>query len=194
MFCPNCGSELEEGSIFCGSCGTRVAPEAATATAVATSKALCSFKIGKMEFSIVKENIDFLGCIAAIVAFISLFLPYFTCSVDFWGMKEKESYNCFSATTSDAVLITIVVILFIAACVFGKKLLTQIFGYVNLAFVIIKAISLSGDIAEIKSQLGGYSDAIKAYPSVGFYFLLIASLVMAFSWLIKSKLLVKLKK
>lgn len=194
MFCPNCGSELEEGSIFCGSCGTRVVPEAATATVPAPSKPLCSFKIGKIDFSIIKENIDFLGCIAAIIAFISLLMPYFTCSVNFMGYKEKESFSCFSQTTGDAVLITIIVVLFIAACVFGKKLLTQIFGYINLAFVLIKAISLGGDLSKVKEELGVWGDSIKAYPNVGFYLLLIASLVMAFSWLIKSKLLVKLKK
>jgi len=25
MFCTNCGNELEEGSIFCGFCGTKLA-------------------------------------------------------------------------------------------------------------------------------------------------------------------------
>lgn len=194
MFCPNCGSELEEGSVFCGSCGTRVAPEAAATTAAAPSKPLCSFKIGNMDFSIVKENIDFMGCIAAVVAFISLFLPYVTCSVNFLGYKEKESINFFSGTTGNAIFITLAIIIFIAASVFGKKLFAQIAGYVTLAFVLITAIGLGGDISEVKSKLGGFSDAIKAYPSIGFYLLLLASLVMAFSWLIKSKLLVKLKK
>lgn len=27
MFCPNCGTELEEGALFCGECGTRVEQE-----------------------------------------------------------------------------------------------------------------------------------------------------------------------
>lgn len=196
MFCPNCGSELEEGSVFCGSCGTKINPEAATtaATAAAPGKPLCSFKIGNMDFSIVKENIDILGCAAALVAFISLFLPYLTCSVNLWGYKEKESINFFSGTTGNAVFITLAIIVFIAASVFGKKFFAQITGYVTLAFVLITAIGLGGDIAEAKNELGGFSDAIKAYPSVGFYILLLASLVMAFSWLIRSKLLVKLKK
>ena len=218
MFCPNCGSELEEGSVFCGSCGTRLAPEAAATTVAATSKPLCSFKIGNMDFSIVKENIDIMGCIAAVVAFISLFLPYLTCTIETWNGKVTKSTNFFAGTTSNAIFITLAVILFIAANVFGKKLLTQIIGYVNLAFVFITIIGIGSDIAKFKSKLFGISDSlldelsqwglgnyssslinelsdeIKVYPSVGFYILLLASLVMAFSWLIKSKLLIKLKK
>lgn len=193
MFCPNCGTELEEGSIFCGNCGTRIVSEAATTTAV-SSKPIFSFKIGKMDFSIIKENIDIFACVFAVIAFISLFLPFFTCSVNLFGMKKKESFSCFSATTSDAVIITIILLLFIASCVFNKKLLNRILGYANLGLVLIKAISLGSDLSKIKNELGDFGSAIKAYPNVGFYFLIISSVVIAFSWLIKSKLLVKLKK
>ncbi len=36
MFCPNCGTQLEDGALFCGSCGAKIAAPAQTA---ATSSA-----------------------------------------------------------------------------------------------------------------------------------------------------------
>ncbi len=103
MFCPNCGTKLEDGSLFCGNCGAKLAePTQTAATSSAASapvtpgKPLVSFKIGNMDFSIVKENIYFTGLIAAIVAFIALFLPYITCSINVFGEKAKESMNFFS--------------------------------------------------------------------------------------------------
>lgn len=110
MFCPNCGTQLEDGALFCGSCGAKIAAPAQTAATSSAASApaapgrpLVSFKIGNMDFSIVKENIYFSGLIAAVVAFIALFLPYLTCKVDFLGEKAKQSVNFFSGTTSNAV-------------------------------------------------------------------------------------------
>lgn len=201
MFCPNCGAKLEDGALFCGECGTKVAaaPQAATtaapaAQAPALSKPLVSFKIGNMDFSIVKEKIDFIGLIAAVVAFIALFLPYVTVSVNFLGQKAKESANFFTGTPSNAVFILIVILLYIAANLFGKKLPTQITAYVTLAFVIITILNIKSEASDVIDSYSYFSDAIKVYPSVGFWLMLIASLVMSFSWLIKSKLLPLIKK
>ena len=66
MFCPNCGTQLEDGALFCGSCGAKIAAPAQTAATssaayapAAPGRPLVSFKIGNMDFSIVKENIYF---------------------------------------------------------------------------------------------------------------------------------------
>lgn len=200
MFCPNCGAQLEDGALFCGNCGTKIAAPAQTAAtsttaeSVAQGKPLVSFKIGNIDFSIVKENIDFMGLIAAVAAFISLFLPYITYSVEFFGEKAKDSINFFSGTTSNSIFITIVLIVYIAANLFGKKRVSQIAAYVALAFTLITAIGVGSDISKIKDSVGYFSDAVKIYPSIGFYFEIIASLVMSLGWLIKSKLLPLIKK
>lgn len=39
MFCPNCGSEVEEGSKFCGVCGASMAEEDTSQTAGAAGTA-----------------------------------------------------------------------------------------------------------------------------------------------------------
>lgn len=194
MFCPKCGAQLEDGSVFCGNCGTKISPEDAAATAVPAEKPLVSFAVGKMNFRIVKGNIDFIGCIAAIVAFIALFLPYVTVSANIFGMKEKQSLNFFSGTTTNAVFITIVILCFLATAVFGLKRIAMSAGYATLAFVLITSINLAGDIAEVKDEYSYLGSIVKVYPGAGFYILTIASLVMAFSWLIKSKVLPLLKK
>lgn len=200
MFCPNCGAKLEDGALFCGECGTKVAaaPQAATtaapaAQAPALSKPLVSFKIGNKDFSIVKEKIDFIGLIAAAVAFIALFMPYYTVSISILGQKAKESANFFTGTSSNAIFIMIVILLYIAANLFGKKLPTQIISYVLLAFVVITIIGIKAQTADVVSDYGYYG-SIKVYPSIGFWLMLIASLVMSFSWLIKSKLLPLIRK
>lgn len=97
MFCPNCGTQLEDGALFCGSCGAKIAAPAQTAATSSAASApaapgrpLVSFKIGNMDFSIVKENIYFSGLIAAVVAFIALFLPYLTCKVDFLVRRQSS--------------------------------------------------------------------------------------------------------
>lgn len=200
MFCPNCGAKLEDGALFCGECGTKVAaaPQAATtaapaAQAPALSKPLVSFKIGNKDFSIVKEKIDFIGLIAAVVAFIALFMPYYTVSISVLGQKAKESANFFTGTPSNAVYIMIVILLYIAANLFSKKLPAQIISYVLLAFVVITIIGIKAQTADVVADYGYYG-SIKVYPSIGFWLMLIASLVMSFSWLIKSKLLPLIKK
>lgn len=196
MFCPNCGTQLEDGALFCGSCGARIAAPAQTAATSSAASApaapgrpLVSFKIGNMDFSIVKENIYFSGLIAAVVAFIALFLPYFTCKVDFFGESAKQSVNFFSGTTSNAVFITLVLLVYIAANLFGKKLFARITSYVALAFFIITLIGIKSDISDVLDGLEYFSDAIKVYPSIGFYIELIAMIVMSFGSLIKSRLL-----
>lgn len=204
MFCPNCGAKLDDDALFCGECGTKIAaPQAAATTAApasqapASSKPLVAFKIGNMDFSIVKEKIDFIGLIAAIVAFIALFLPYVTVSSNFMGMKDKASFNFFTGTTSNAIFIMIIILVYIAANLFGKKLASQISAYVLLAFVIITIIGINSEVSSIIDSYdyyGVFSDAIKVYPSIGFYLMLIASLVMSFLWLIRSKLLPLIKK
>lgn len=200
MFCPNCGAKLEDGALFCGECGTKVAaaPQAATtaapaAQAPALSKPLVSFKIGNKDFSIVKEKIDFIGLIAAVVAFIALFMPYYTVSVSILGQKAKESANFFTGTPSNAVFIMIVILLYIAANLFSRKLPSQIISYVLLAFVVITIIGIKAQTADVVADYGYYG-SIKVYPSIGFWLMLIASLVMSFSWLIKSKFLPLIKK
>lgn len=200
MFCPNCGAKLEDGALFCCECGTKVAaaPQAATtaapaAQAPALSKPLVSFKIGNKDFSIVKEKIDFIGLIAAVVAFIALFMPYYTVSISVLGQKAKESANFFTGTPSNAVFIMIVILLYIAANLFSKKLPAQIISYVLLAFVVITIIGIKAQTADVVADYGYYG-SIKVYPSIGFWLMLIASLVMSFSWLIKSKLLPLIKK
>lgn len=196
MFCPNCGTQLEDGALFCGSCGAKIAAPAQTAATssaasvpAAPGRPLVSFKIGNMDFSIVKENIYFSGLIAAVVAFIALFLPYLTCKVDFLGEKAKQSVNFFSGTTSNAVFITLVLLVYIAANLFGKKLFARITSYVALAFFIITLIGIKSDISDVLGGFEYFSDAIKVYPSIGFYIELIAMIVMSFGSLIKSKLL-----
>lgn len=196
MFCPNCGTQLEDGALFCGNCGAKIAAPAQTAaTSSAASapatpgKPLVSFKIGNMDFSIAKENIYFSGLIAAVVAFIALFLPYLTCKVEIFGEKAKQSFNFFSGTTSNAVFITIVLLVYIAANLFGKKLFARITSYVALAFFLITLIGIKSDISDVLGDFGYFSDAVKVYPSIGFYIELIAMVVMSFGSLIKSKLL-----
>ena len=180
MFCPNCGTQLEDGALFCGSCGAKIAAPAQTAATSSAASApaapgrpLVSFKIGNMDFSIVKENIYFSGLIAAVVAFIALFLPYLTCKVDFFGEKAKQSVN----------------LVYIAANLFGKKLFARITSYVALAFFIITLIGIKSDISDVLGGFEYFSDAIKVYPSIGFYIELIAMIVMSFGSLIKSRLL-----
>ena len=193
MFCPNCGAKLDDDALFCGECGTKIAaPQAAATTAApasqapASSKPLVAFKIGNMNFSIVKEKIDFIGLIAAVVAFIALFMPYFTVSA-------KQSFNFFSGSGSNAVFLLIVILVYIAANLFGMKRFAQVAAYALLAFVLITIISIKGSIADVTGY-SSYGISAKAYPSIGFYLLLLSSLVMSFSWLIKSKLLPLIKK
>lgn len=198
MFCPNCGAQLDDNALFCGSCRAKIAAKSQSAATSSTTAPiqpvvsghpLVSFKIGNMDFSIVKENIYFTGLIAAIVAFIALFLPYITCSINVFGEKAKESVNFFSGTTSNAVFITIVLIVYIALNLFGKKLGSRIASYVALAFLLITIIGIKSDISDALDMIGYFSDAVKVYPSIGFYIELIAMIVMSFGSLIKSKLL-----
>ncbi len=200
MFCPNCGAKLDDDALFCGECGTKIAaPQAAATTAApasqapASSKPLVAFKIGNMNFSIVKEKIDFIGLIAAVVAFIALFMPYFTVSASALGYTAKQSFNFFSGSGSNAVFLLIVILVYIAANLFGMKRFAQVAAYALLAFVLITIISIKGSIADVTGY-SSYGISAKAYPSIGFYLLLLSSLVMSFSWLIKSKLLPLIKK
>ena len=39
MFCPNCGKEIQDGSVFCPECGTRIAGAGATAKIAGASTA-----------------------------------------------------------------------------------------------------------------------------------------------------------
>lgn len=116
-------------------------------------------------------------------------MPYLTCKVEFLGQKAKQSFNFFSGTTSNAVFITIVLLVYIAANLFGKKLFARITSYVALAFFIITLIGIKSDISDVLGDFGYFSDAVKVYPSIGFYIELIAMVVMSFGSLIKSKLL-----
>lgn len=195
MFCPKCGTQLEDGSVFCGSCGTKIEQEAASAEASpAAGKPLAAFKLGNMNFQIVKEKIDLIGLVAAVVAFISLFLPYYTCSVEAWGLKEKESCNFFTGTTGISIFLLLAILAYIACNLFALKRQKQICGYVALACVVFTAIDLVQNIAEVKAAFSFYSSAIKVYPSIGFWIMLIAALVMGLSWLIESKVLPLVKK
>ena len=200
MFCPNCGSKLDDDALFCGECGTKIAaPQtAATNAAPATQapvsgKPLVSFNIGNRNFSIVKEKIDFFGLIAAIVAFIALFLPYYTVSVNILGQKAKESANFFTGTSGNAVFLLIVIFVYIAANLFAQKRAKQVTAYVLLAFLVITIIGIKAETAGVIAAYSYYG-SIKVYPSIGFWLMLIASLVMSFEWLIKSKLLPLIKK
>lgn len=80
-------------------------------------------------------------------------------------------------------------LVYIAANLFGKKLFARITSYVALAFFIITLIGIKSDISDVLGGFEYFSDAIKVYPSIGFYIELIAMIVMSFGSLIKSRLL-----
>lgn len=187
MFCPNCGTQLEDGAAFCSGCGTKIeAPKA-------SSNALVSFNIGKVKFEIVKEKIDFIALVAAIVAFISLFLPYVGVSVKAFGEKYSETAGMFEVSKGNAIFLLIAILAFIVIDVFGFQFIAKIVGYVPFAFMLISVLSLAHDLKEAKEELGGFSDYVKTYPAVGFWFLIISTAVIAFSWAIKSKLIPLIK-
>ena len=199
MFCPNCGAQLDDNALFCGSCGAKIAAKSQSAATSSTAAPiqpvvsghpLVSFKIGNMDFSIVKENINFTGLICAIVAFISLFLPYLT--VSYRNIVHDDnasiSINFFKGTTTNAVFITIALLVYIAANVFGKKLFSRITSYVILVFLFIIILGMEKDSNTWANTLVIISDKATLYPGVGFYFECMSIVIMSVGGLIKNRL------
>ena len=143
-----------------------------------------------MDFSIVKENINLTGLICAIVAFISLFLPYLTVSYRniIHDDNTSISINFFKGTTTNAVFITIALLVYIAANVFGKKLFSRITSYVTLVFLFIILLGIERDSNAWANTLVIISDKATLYPGVGFYFECISVVIMSVGGLIKNRL------
>lgn len=185
MFCPNCGKQLDDTVKFCDGCGSKVADETATTqTANASgSKPLVAFNVAGINFSIVKEKIDFIGLIAALVAFIALFLPYFTISVPLLGISE--SYT-FYHNSNNGSFILVVLLLYIFFNVFGFKTIKNIVGYVYCVFMVIAALSF---VSEIKNNYRNFKNLIDY--NAGFWLLVITAIIIAGVPLVKKFILKK---
>lgn len=183
MFCPKCGKQLEDTVKFCDGCGSKVADETATTqTANASgSKPLVAFKVAGINFSIVKEKIDFIGLIAAVVALIALFLPYATISV--FGFSQSAT---FFHDANNGAFVLIALLAYIFCNIFGFTKVKDSLGYVYSVIMIITAIDF---VSEVKKTLGDYDDMLKY--GAGFWLLIITAIVIVGMPIVKKFVLKK---
>lgn len=97
MFCPKCGSELPDGSAFCGKCGARL--NAAQVAAVASGgAAVAAAKKGPNKVLIGGvAGVVIVAIIAAIVVWVQFFAPY---KID-ENTFPNESLRSYVASTLD---------------------------------------------------------------------------------------------
>lgn len=168
MFCPKCGTQLQDGAEFCPSCGAQLGqqqaqPQQGTQPSNNTPSA-GSFDISKVTEKFVDslKNIKSLGrwniimLIAAGVYFISTFFPY---------IKFIISQNFYQSANGGGILIMFVILISVLCSAILDNALAMI---------------ISG------CALGGFSllrwlanTELSSFYSLGFYLLLLSSIVVA---------------
>ena len=115
MFCPKCGSNIPERSVFCTNCGHRIqeaAPQPPTQPAASPLATLTTDPV---------KLFSYLSCAASVLAMILWLCIKFVTSISFLGITKTQSislYETFFEPTHTTFLTVFVVLGFIAAAVF----------------------------------------------------------------------------
>ena len=75
MFCPKCGAQLPDGSVFCSACGTQIAQQVAPQVEQAASAVQQAAPAAK-PVSIDFTKINILGAVLTVLLFFTLFMPF----------------------------------------------------------------------------------------------------------------------
>ncbi|MBR5348495.1 MAG: zinc ribbon domain-containing protein [Lachnospiraceae bacterium] len=74
MFCPKCGAQLPDGSVFCSACGTQIVQQVNTAAEQDAQQAAPVAPVVPKAATAGKYNI--LGAVFTVLCFFCLFLPF----------------------------------------------------------------------------------------------------------------------
>lgn len=75
MFCPKCGAQLPDGSVFCSACGAQIAQQANPVAEPVVQQAAVAASVVPKANTAAKFNI--LGAALTVLLFFTLFMPFF---------------------------------------------------------------------------------------------------------------------
>ncbi len=91
MFCVGCGASIPEGTRFCPSCGADQAP--VSSARVASGRVTATPEIDLRRLSVT----DLVAGISSIVVLVSLFLPWYSFTIDLPTGPETHTYGALSS-------------------------------------------------------------------------------------------------
>ncbi|MBO4477550.1 MAG: zinc ribbon domain-containing protein [Lachnospiraceae bacterium] len=74
MFCPKCGAQLPDGSVFCSACGAQIAQQANPVAEPVVQQAAVAASVVPKANTAAKFNI--LGGVLTVLLFFTLFMPF----------------------------------------------------------------------------------------------------------------------
>ena len=182
MFCPKCGAQVPDGSPFCASCGAQLGQQQQVPMNQGSYQS--NGEINQMDFNPVnmfndfKKNIGdfkslgipyFLAIGGAALLLLSLVLPY----VSALGII---SANLFSRGFFYWFFLIIFALATVFSAISKRSICVMASGALTFIWWIIGAATLKSALGVTKAQEAYYSSLIT--KSVGFWFLLISSLVI----------------
>ena len=178
MFCPKCGAQLPDGSVFCSACGAQIAQQAAQQVDQAVDQvaqtaapyaqpAAPAAKPVSIDFT----KINILGAVLTVFLFFTLFMPFFGEGAPGMFITKPEGWFM--------ILIVLAAGFFVVTRMDSFFMLASAAGAV-LCFLtmLLTAVGVHSATAEAY----GFKVSAKCYtPGAGVTFALTLSLAMLFS-------------
>lgn len=182
MFCGQCGTPNKDDAKFCASCGaplkavSTASPSSSSSFTDTVSSAASTFKDSAIEKS--SKAMDIPAIIGSILLIISLFLPFAT--VDFFVTESVSLMD-----SSNGIFFLILAVLVIVFAALKKDILVLIFSAITFGLMLIIVIDFNSSLGD----LSYYANVIT--KNIGFYLLIISSLIMLGSPIVKKFILHK---
>ncbi|MBR5658207.1 MAG: zinc ribbon domain-containing protein [Lachnospiraceae bacterium] len=181
MFCPKCGAQLPDGSVFCSACGAQIAQQAAQQVDQAVEQvaaqaapvapvAQAAAPVAKpVSFDITKINI--LGAVLTVFLFFTLFMPFFGEGAPGMFIMKPEGW--------------FMILIVLAAGFFVVTRMDSFFMLASAAGVVLCFLTMlltAVGVHSATAEAYGFKVSAKCYtPGAGVTFALTLSLAMLFS-------------